>query len=117
MMFAAVPLEEVQKQILEEMPEAMDDWGYVHGYYVDGYIVGSIEEVTDEYLVLEWWIPVNKDTLLTEEELAEAVAVWEDEEAEAFYDDTYPCGCCTCCGCICDFEYEDMWIDEDWEDE
>lgn len=114
-MFAAVPLEEVQKRILEEQPEAMDDWGYVHGYYVDGYIVGSLEEVTDEYLVLEWWIPVNKDTLLTEEEFAEAVAVWEEEES--FYDDTYPCGCCRYCGCSCDFEYEDMWIDEDLEDE
>lgn len=66
-MFAAVPLEEVQKQILEEMPEA--------------------------------------------------VAVWEEEEEESFYDDTYPCGCCRYCGCSCDFEYEDMWIDEDLEDE
>lgn len=66
-MFAAVPLEEVRKRILEEQPEA--------------------------------------------------VAVWEDEEAEDFYNDTYPCGCCTCCGCSCDFEYEDMWIDEDLGDE
>lgn len=40
---------------------------------------------------------------------------WEDP-----YDDitdTYPCGCCMCCGCSCDFEYEDMWIDEDLKDE
>lgn len=82
MMFAAVPLEEVQKQILEEMPEAMDDWGYVHGYYVDGYILGAIEESTEEYIEPEFWCPIEKDTLEIDLEAISKIARGEVEGTE-----------------------------------
>lgn len=82
MMFAAVPLEEVQKQILEEMPEAMDDWGYIHGWYVDGYIVGAIEESTEEYIAPEFWCPIEKDTLEIDLEAISKIARGEVEGTE-----------------------------------
>lgn len=60
----------------------------------------------------------------TDEQIDEAVKNeiiahldWGWEDPYDYPIDTYPCGCCTCCGCSCDFEYEDMWIDEDLEDE
>lgn len=32
--------------------------------------------------------------------------------ADEEYDDTYPCGCCTCCGCFCDDE-DDYYYDNE----
>lgn len=49
----------------------MDEEGYIHGWYVDGYIVGGIEEVNDEYISLEKWCPVHPDTV---------TAAWEGLE-------------------------------------
>ena len=43
--------------------DLLDDEGYVHGYYVDGYIIGGIAEVTDEYFQPEFWCPIDKSTL------------------------------------------------------
>lgn len=43
--------------------DLLDDEGYVHGYYVDGYIIGGIAEVTDEYFHPEFWCPIDKSTL------------------------------------------------------
>lgn len=118
-MFAAVPIVEVRKQILEEIPEAMDEWGYVHGYLVGSHI-----------LALGWWIPIIQETLLTKQEFSEAEEAWteemyvdleaaqvEEEEGDWWddYNDTYPCGCCMCCGCTCDWEYD--LLDKDWEEE
>lgn len=62
----------------------------------------------------------------TEEQIDEAVKQaamnhldwgWEDpvEEPYELYTDTYSCGCCMCCGCMCDWEYESMWEDEEDE--
>lgn len=42
----------------------LDNDGYISGYYVDGYIVGKISEVTDEYFSPEFWCPVDKSTLV-----------------------------------------------------
>lgn len=57
-------------QALDYQPEQydwvetlLDDDGSVKGYYVDGYLVGGFVEVNDEYTHLEWWIPIQKDTL------------------------------------------------------
>ena len=48
--------------------DLLDDEGYVQGYYVDGYvdgyIVGNIAEVTEDYIHLEYWVPIEKDTLI-----------------------------------------------------
>lgn len=41
---------------------------YVKGFYVDGYIVGGFVEVNDEYTALEYWVPVDKDTVQLIEE-------------------------------------------------
>ena len=43
--------------------DLLDDEGYVHGYYVNGYIIGKIAEVTDEYFQPEFWCPIDKSTL------------------------------------------------------
>ena len=37
--------------------------GYVTGYFVDGFIVGTVVEANDEYISIEWWCPVDADTL------------------------------------------------------
>lgn len=38
-----------------------------------------------------------------------------DGETEWYGSDSYPCGCCTCCGCSCD---DDLWYDNvDYEEE
>lgn len=39
------------------------DNGWVYGYYVDGYIVGPVVESTEEYIALEWWCPVHRETV------------------------------------------------------
>lgn len=44
--------------------DLLDDEGYIHGYYVDGYIIGKIAEVTDEYFQPEFWCPIDKSTLV-----------------------------------------------------
>lgn len=46
---------------------------------------------------------------------AHCTCIEDDDEYYDYdpLDDTYPCGCCTCCGCLC-------WLleyDEDYEDE
>lgn len=43
--------------------ENTDVDGYIHGYYVDGHIVGKFVEVNNEYTHLEYWVPIQKDTL------------------------------------------------------
>ena len=36
---------------------------YLTGWYVDGFLVGTIEEASDEYVSLEWWSPVDRANL------------------------------------------------------
>ncbi len=43
--------------------ERLDDDGYIHGWYVDGYIVGKMLEVNEEYCDLEFCCPIDKSTL------------------------------------------------------
>ncbi|MHC5215641.1 hypothetical protein ACYSNR_03170 [Enterococcus sp. LJL128] len=63
--FKAIPIE--NKKIVEDMTgQKLDAEGYIHGYYVDGYIVGDFVDVTDEYAALEFWCEVDKDTLFEE---------------------------------------------------
>lgn len=45
------------------LQDLMDDEGYIRGWYVDGYIVGDIVEATDEYIIHEFWCPIDKSTL------------------------------------------------------
>ena len=56
------------KEELEELTEYMmtipfAEDGYVEGFYLDGYVCGEIEDVTDEYISPLWWIKVDKETL------------------------------------------------------
>ncbi|MFK4951597.1 hypothetical protein ACI1S3_05945 [Lactococcus garvieae] len=41
----------------------IDEEGYIHGYYVDGYIVGDVVDATDECINLSFWWPVDKDSV------------------------------------------------------
>lgn len=60
--FKAKPAE--NKKIVEDMTgQKLDSEGYIHGYYVNGYVVGNFAEVTDEYANLEFWCEVDPDTL------------------------------------------------------
>ncbi|OTN76746.1 hypothetical protein A5886_001825 [Enterococcus sp. 8G7_MSG3316] len=61
MKFKAKPEKPVQS--LNELEVPIDSEGYVHGWYVDGFIVGSPVEYTDEYIALEYWCPIYEDTL------------------------------------------------------
>lgn len=59
--FKAQPKLVDQKPSDFEMP--LDADGYVHGWYVDGFIVGGVIESTEEYVSLEYWCPVDVSTL------------------------------------------------------
>lgn len=37
--------------------------GWVTGWYADGYILGDIIEVDEEYIVHEWWCKVDENTM------------------------------------------------------
>lgn len=60
----------------------LDDEGYIHGWYVDGYIVGAIEESTEEYIAPEFWCPIEKDTLEIDLEAISKIARGEVEGTE-----------------------------------
>lgn len=46
-----------------EWTPPMDADGYIYGWYVDGFIVGAVQESNEEYIALDFWCPVEKDTL------------------------------------------------------
>lgn len=69
MKFKAKSKEELTEEMADEdlwysLKEYIDDEGYIYGWYVDGYIVGGMVEVNDEYCSLEYWVPVIEDTLV-----------------------------------------------------
>ena len=39
------------------------DGTYVYGWYVDGFIVGKVMDYHDEYIALEYWVPVDPETV------------------------------------------------------
>ena len=39
------------------------DGTYVYGWYVDGFIVGKVMDYDDEYIALEYWVPVDPETV------------------------------------------------------
>ena len=43
--------------------DLLDEDGYIHGWYVDGYIVGNIVEADDEYIAHEFRCSVDKETV------------------------------------------------------
>lgn len=45
---------------LKEMPQY--DETFIYGYLIDNYIVGDVIEATDEYISLEYWVPIKKET-------------------------------------------------------
>lgn len=51
----------------EWLESMLDKDGYIEGYYLKGpsgpYLVGELIEVDQEYTVLEYWVPVDKNTL------------------------------------------------------
>ena len=70
MKFKAKPKLSAMQQLEEEpfnqfglIKDYLDEEGYVHGWYVDGYIVGKMLEANEEYCVLEFWCPIDKSTL------------------------------------------------------
>lgn len=53
-----------QDEPFEGYYDLLDTDGYVSGYYVDGYIIGKIAAVTDEYFQPDFWCPIDKSTLV-----------------------------------------------------
>lgn len=41
----------------------MFDGEYVYGWYVDGYIVGEVMEIGEEWIDFEYHIPIREETL------------------------------------------------------
>lgn len=60
----------------------LDDEGYVHGWYVDGFIVGAVQESTEEYIAMDFWCPIDKDTLELDLETISKIARGEVEGTE-----------------------------------
>lgn len=54
---------DINDKNIDWLKDWVDDKGYIYGYYVDGYIVGNINEVTTEDFYVNWWIPVEPETL------------------------------------------------------
>lgn len=50
---------------IEELNETgfKHDNGWIYGSYVDGYIINGVVESTDEYIVIENWCPVYKESV------------------------------------------------------
>ena len=68
MRFKAKPKEELTKEMVDEdlwyfLKEYVDDDGFIHGWYSDGFIIGHVIEADDEYIIHEFWCPVDKTTL------------------------------------------------------
>lgn len=60
----------------------IDADGYIHGWYVDGYIIGAIQESTEEYIAPDFWCPIEKDTLELDLETISKIARGEVEGTE-----------------------------------
>lgn len=65
-----------------EWTPPIDANGFIHGWYVDGFIVGSVQESTDEYIAPDFWCPIEKDTLEIDLEAISKIARGEIEGAE-----------------------------------
>lgn len=70
-MFKAIPKfdaldEETDLLSLSELTRF--DGTYVYGWYVDGFIVGKVMDSDDEYIALEYWVPVHSETVCLVEE-------------------------------------------------
>lgn len=45
------------------LKERLDEDGYIHGYYVDGHIVGDVIDSDDNGFQPEFWCPIDGSTL------------------------------------------------------
>jgi hypothetical protein len=75
----------------------------------------EIEKVQDETAWTPFWFETNHG-MVTVPGPTDDDEGWEDfyeEVASRLEDsmDTYPCGCCECCGCDCWYDE----IDDDWD--
>lgn len=65
MKFKAKPIQiENEYEDTSWLDEKLDEDGYIHGYYVDGHIVGDFAVLDSEYTHLDYWVPVQKETLV-----------------------------------------------------
>lgn len=46
---------------LKEMTQY--DGTFIYGHLIDNYIAGDVIEATDEYISLEYWVPIKKETV------------------------------------------------------
>ena len=69
MKFKAKPLWNTEEKefLAKELAQYIDNDGYIHGWYVDGSIVGKFVEFNEEYTMNEFWCKVDIDTLEVEE--------------------------------------------------
>ena len=45
----------------DEIIEKYHKDGYLYGYYADGVLLGDLMEVSEEYVVFEYWIKKSRD--------------------------------------------------------
>jgi hypothetical protein len=64
--FKAIPKPGALDEEIDCVPlleRAQFDGTYVYGWYVDGFIVGEVMEVDNEWIALEYWVPVDPETV------------------------------------------------------
>ena len=65
-MFKAIPKLGAMDEDIDLIPlseVAKFDGTYVYGWYVDGFIVGEVIEANNEYIAIEYWVPVDPETV------------------------------------------------------
>ncbi|MEK0398607.1 hypothetical protein [Tetragenococcus halophilus] len=66
MKFKAKPKErfDASEELLLDLMDFLDEDGYVQGWYVDGFILGRIEESQEDFICPEFWVDIDTSTLL-----------------------------------------------------
>lgn len=64
--FKAIPKPGALDEEIDCVPlleRAQFDGTYVYGWYVDGFIIGRVIEANEEYIAIEYWVPVELETV------------------------------------------------------
>ena len=55
--------DEQWQEWVDSLPDGIWDGEYVYGWYVDGYIVGGVMGVGEDWIDFEYYVPITSGTL------------------------------------------------------